>query len=214
MFATLIKASLLATIAANSVLADFAVSQPEFTQCQEASFSWQKTKGPYNILITKDDEPCGDALADLGDFNGTVGKWKVALPAGSKVQLSIEDADGEEAWTEVITVKGSDDASCVPSRLAVASSSSVASASASASTSSTEASASDAPVAVAGTTLVVPAAIGSTTVSAGAGPTPVGAANAGSDPFSRASNSAPALHNTNLPIMIVAAFSAYFALSL
>ncbi|KAF9490378.1 hypothetical protein BDN71DRAFT_1484518 [Pleurotus eryngii] len=199
MFNTLLTVSLLATLSIQGVFADFAVSQPEFTQCQEAKFSWQKTKGPYNILITRASDPCGDALADLGDFDSTNGAWKVALPAGIKVQLSIEDADGEEAWTETITVKGSDDASCVPpALLALGSSSAVSSSAASTSTG-----------------LVVPAATQTTVATSSVAPTPVGAANAGSDPFSKAAqNSASAFHTTSISAMVVSAVLAGLVLSL
>ncbi|KAG9224660.1 hypothetical protein PLEOSDRAFT_1113794 [Pleurotus ostreatus PC15] len=212
MFNTLITVSLLASLSIQGVFADFAVSQPEFTQCQEAKFSWQKTKGPYNILITKASDPCGDALADLGDFDSTTGAWKVALPAGIKVQLSIEDVDGEEAWTETITVKGSNDASCVPpALLALGSSSAVSSGAASTSTGSSSVPA----IAVGGTTLVVPAATQTTVATSSVAPTPVGAANAGSDPFSKAAqNSASAFHTTSISAMVVSAVLGGLVLSL
>lgn len=37
--------------------------------------------------------------ADLGDHNSTSLSWNVTLPAGWNVVISIEDADGEEAWS-------------------------------------------------------------------------------------------------------------------
>ncbi|GLB40311.1 hypothetical protein LshimejAT787_0801820 [Lyophyllum shimeji] len=113
MFSTLFTLALLAAPA----LADFAVSTPTLTQCKDAKISWETTKGPYNIIAVPAENPCGDALADLGDHDGTSITWKAALPAGVKVQLSVEDANGDEAWSGIITVQNSDDASCVPANL-------------------------------------------------------------------------------------------------
>lgn len=41
--------------------------------------------------------------ADLGDHTTTTLTWKAALPAGTKVQLSLEDANGDEAWSGTVS---------------------------------------------------------------------------------------------------------------
>ncbi|KAL0954514.1 hypothetical protein HGRIS_003481 [Hohenbuehelia grisea] len=202
MFATLITAATLASVAVSGVLADFAVSQPEFTQCQEAKFSWEGAKPPYSIFIVTPDDFCGEPIVDIGDHDKTVKNWTVALPAGLKVQLSLQDSNGEEGWSEPITVKPSNDASCVPAALLKKVES--------ATPSSTPSSAESADPAR--TTLVVPAET-SVSVASGPAPTPVGAANAGSNPLGK-SNGAPALHQASTPVMIMTAIAAFAMFSL
>jgi hypothetical protein len=115
MFATL----LIATLFIASALADFTVQTPTFTQCQNAKISWDDTNAsPYNVIIVPSKEPCGKPLADLGDFHSSGPTWTVALPGGSKVVISVEDANGDEGWSKTITVQGSNDTSCLPNNSA------------------------------------------------------------------------------------------------
>lgn len=107
MYPTFLSAALFFVFATNVVLADFAVSNPEITACegQEVKVSWQPSKSPYNLIVVSADDPCGDALIDAGDFHQTFASFKVdKLEAGQKVQVSLEDADGEEGWSDIITV--------------------------------------------------------------------------------------------------------------
>ncbi len=39
---------------------------------------------------------------DLGDHDGTTMTYSVALPAGQKVLLSLQDANGDEAWSQEV----------------------------------------------------------------------------------------------------------------
>ncbi|KAL9714384.1 hypothetical protein Ac2012v2_002696 [Leucoagaricus gongylophorus] len=107
MYPTFLSAAFFFVFAINVVLADFAVSNPEITACkgQEVKVSWQPSKSPYNLIVVSADDPCGDALIDAGDFHQTFASFKVdKLEAGQKVQVSLEDADGEEGWSDIITV--------------------------------------------------------------------------------------------------------------
>lgn len=68
---------------------------------------------PYN-------DPCGDAVAEVGVTPNNFKTWNVTAPAGAKVQVLVEDSDANEAWTGIITVGASDDSSCVdPNAVAV-----------------------------------------------------------------------------------------------
>ncbi|KAI0250248.1 hypothetical protein BJV78DRAFT_600444 [Lactifluus subvellereus] len=113
MFATLIFATLLSFLTARAV-AGFNVVTPKFTQCAPAHFNWDNTAGPYNIIIANSSDPCGDSVADLGDHNDNSATWNVTVPAGWTVVISIEDSQGDEAWSGPITVQHSDDNSCLP----------------------------------------------------------------------------------------------------
>ncbi|KAF5382118.1 hypothetical protein D9615_004456 [Tricholomella constricta] len=201
MFSTLFTIALLAAPA----FADFTVSTPTLTQCKDVKISWQATKGPYNIIAVPSENPCGDALADLGDHTGTSIVWKAALPAGTKVQLSVEDADGDEAWSGSITVQKSDDASCIPADLVKPDSDSKPNNLVPSS------------VAGSGSTVVVTP---TTTVQAvvpqttGAAPSAVGAAgNAGANPLG-IGNGALTMRQASTPVMVLGALAAVLAISL
>ena len=40
---------------------------------------------------------------DLGDIQATLTNWKVNLPAGTEVVLSVIDAKDQEAWSKKVT---------------------------------------------------------------------------------------------------------------
>jgi len=199
MFSTLLKLALLAA----PVLADFAINSPQLTQCKDAKISWEGTKGPYNLIVVNSTDPCGDSVADLGDHDDTQITWKVALPGNYKVQLSLEDANGDEAWSSIIEVEHSDDTSCLPASLKAA-----------VVTDKTPTGSS--PQAASGSTVVVTPTLtvgvsGST--SSDASPSAVGAANAGANPLGLG-NGAPTLRQASTPVMVLGAFAAVLVASL
>jgi len=104
MFATLFSVALFALPA----LADFTIQTPkDLEACTPAKFSWSGGKAPYDLVIVASDAPCGDILADLGGgHKGTSFTWSnVTLPddmVGKNVSLSLQDADGDEAWSDGI----------------------------------------------------------------------------------------------------------------
>ncbi|KAG6856884.1 hypothetical protein H0H87_012464 [Tephrocybe sp. NHM501043] len=198
MFSTLLSLALLAAPA----LADFAISTPSFVQCQKAAISWDPTNGPYNLIVVAAEDPCGDALFDLGDHDGTSIHWEVALPAGAKVQLSAEDVNGDEAWSGVITVEKSDDASCVPNSVK-----DLVSTSSSHAASSTTKSASGSTVVITPTTTVAAAETSGTDDTT---PSAVGAA--ANSPLGLGNGASSVRQST--PIVLLGALAAVLAFSL
>jgi len=185
MFATFLTVALFVALAIQGAIAEFTISTPTLTQCQDSKISWQSTKGPYNLIVVKSDDPCGDPVVDLGNHDGTSMTWKATLPAGLKVELSLEDASGDEAWSGVITVADSGDASCVSTNLVKP----------------------DNTTPSDPTTLTV-----SSTATPSSTVAPVGAANAGSNPFS--STGAATQRYISTPVMALSALSAIIALAL
>ncbi|OAX37294.1 hypothetical protein K503DRAFT_857447 [Rhizopogon vinicolor AM-OR11-026] len=163
MFTTLFSATLFVALAVQGAFADFTIDTPSFVQCTDAQITWTQSVAPYNLLIVPADDVCGDALADLGDQTGLSTTYTVALASGTQVVLSLEDADGNEAWSGTVTVASSSDSSCL--------------------TAST-------PTTYSGTTLSLAntAAAASPTTSTFS---PAGAANAGLDPTSGAMSIRP-----------------------
>jgi hypothetical protein len=117
MYTTLISAALFSLFAGGAVYADtspdFSVQTPVFTQCALAQFSWDQSSAPYNVILVNSSDPCGEEVANLGDFNGTNLSWTVDLPANWSLMISIEDDNGDEAWSGAITIQPSNDTSCL-----------------------------------------------------------------------------------------------------
>jgi len=114
MYSTLFTTTLVFALAALRVRADFKVTTVELTQCKPANLTWAQTDGPYNVIIVPSSNPCGDPLVDLGDKDSNKFEWpKVNITAGTKVMISVLDDKDDEGWSSVITVKSSDDSSCL-----------------------------------------------------------------------------------------------------
>jgi len=141
MFAsTFISIALFASVI-HGVVGEFIIDTPtSVKQCSAVKLTWnEEGKAPFNLVAVASADPCGEVLSDLGDHNDNSITWTPSLPAGSKIMLSLEDADGEEAWTGEITIgEGSDDclSSSVKSKSSTATSTSASSKSTSTSVSS------------------------------------------------------------------------------
>ncbi|KDQ57156.1 hypothetical protein JAAARDRAFT_157271 [Jaapia argillacea MUCL 33604] len=204
MFATLISTTFFFALAIQAVVADFTIDTPTFTQCQKSQVTWQDTgAGPYNLVVVPGSDPCGDVLADLGDHAGTSMTWLVNLAAGTSVELSLEDASGNEAWSGVITIGSSSDSSCLPAAASSASSSSVAGGGAITPSGDSI---------VTPTTLVVPGTTTAADTSSTGNAVPVGAANAGINPLGEKSSGALALRSLNTPVLVASALGVLYAL--
>ncbi|KAN0107532.1 hypothetical protein V8E52_010050 [Russula decolorans] len=120
MFISFFTTALLTLFSSPVVRAGFSVQTPAFTQCAPVTLSWDNTSGPYDILIANQSNQCGYAVADLGQVTNNSFTWNVTLPAYWTVQISIEDANFDEGWSQAIQVQPSNDhdVSCLPPALA------------------------------------------------------------------------------------------------
>jgi hypothetical protein len=123
MFATLLTLALFAAPTLKGVAA-FSINTPELVQCGSAHITWDASKGPYNLIVVDSADPCGPVIGDLGDHNSTSITWKVDIATGKSVMFSLEDADGEEAWSGIMKVAASTDASCLDNAAAASGSAS------------------------------------------------------------------------------------------
>ncbi|KAH9481415.1 hypothetical protein JR316_0005941 [Psilocybe cubensis] len=190
MFSTLLTVALFVAPAIQGVFADFAINSPNLVQCKTSRISWEPTKAPYNLIIVKASDPCGDALVDLGDFNKTFLDWPAKIKAGTVVQLSLVDANDQEAWSKNITVGASTDASCLSTNLAGSASSSVK------------------PSATPASSSIASGTDSSDSSSTGLA-APVGAANAGTNPFS---SGAISTSQATTPLLALAGLVAAFTM--
>jgi len=115
MFSTLVTCTFLLTLVLVGVQADLTIFTPELVQCKDVLVTWTSTAPSYNLIVVPEDNPCDAIVKDLGDHDGTSMTWKVDIPKYSNVMFSLVDALGEEAWSGTMTVKDSDDASCLSS---------------------------------------------------------------------------------------------------
>ncbi|GBE87983.1 predicted protein [Sparassis crispa] len=211
MFATLITVALFSTLTIQGAQAQgLSIDTPTIAQCQAVTVTWTSTNNPpYNLVVVNSDDPCGDAIDDLGDYNGLATNWTVNVPAGMSVTFSLMDSQGDEAWSGDMVVGQSDDASCLSAN------SSVSSASSGSSSASVDSSAIPA-AAEAKTTLYVspsfaePTASSHSASASSSAAVPVGAANAGTNPTNSAGYS---MREYSAPIMVLSAIAA-IALSL
>ncbi|KIL67522.1 hypothetical protein M378DRAFT_73290 [Amanita muscaria Koide BX008] len=114
MYNTLFFAALFAATAVSGVFAAFSIDTPTFTQCQPATLSWSQGQGPYRLVIVDSKDPCGDVILDLGEFKETSISWTVQLPVHAAISLYIEDSGTQDAWSGSINVLASNDQTCIP----------------------------------------------------------------------------------------------------
>jgi hypothetical protein len=200
MYSTFLSVALFAAPA----FAAFAINSPALKQCDTSRISWEPRNPPYNLIVVPASNRCGDALVEIGDFNNTSVTWKTNIAAGTQVILSLVDADDEEAWSNEITIAASDDDSCLPGRSGA---------------SSTPAAPSSTPSPSAGSTTPNNTGSGTSGSSTGSGSgddsgnlVPVGAANAGTNPFG--TSGAITARQASAPAIAITALAAVFALTL
>ncbi|KAF8638338.1 hypothetical protein AX17_002358 [Amanita inopinata Kibby_2008] len=231
MYTTLISVALLFATAVTSVVAEMTMPTPQLTQCKPAQISWSPATGPYHLVVVSANDPCGDPILDLGEFDKHSTEWTVQLPAGVTVELYVEDSTTNDAWSGKIVVGHSDDQSCLPQHVrqyfniqpATSSHSpsathsdtvphSLAVAHPSIATHSLTALSSPSvlPV-VQGTTPVASLAKSTTVVTQETGIVPVGAANAGNNPFS---NGALTMRQASTSVATMCALLAALAFAL
>jgi hypothetical protein len=107
-------ASLAVLALAIGVRADLVISTPSSaTQCQPVTFQISgSTSGPYYAFVVDASNPCGDALAEIDNIQGTSFTWSPTVAAGETVAIALEANDGTEAWSGSFTV-GAGDSSCI-----------------------------------------------------------------------------------------------------
>jgi len=114
MFATFVTVALFMLPVFHRVVADITIYTPTVNQCEDVVLNWEPSTGPYNILVVKASDVCGDALFDLGDHTTNHITWtKAPVPAGSQIVFTVQDATEDEGWTGTVTVGPGSDSSCL-----------------------------------------------------------------------------------------------------
>ncbi|KAG7451257.1 uncharacterized protein BT62DRAFT_410134 [Guyanagaster necrorhizus] len=115
MFSTFLTFALVLNSIFNGVLADFTVYAPSAVpQCGLLSISWDSTAMPIDAVLVNPQDPCGNSIQDFGSNNwGNSLNATVIISAGTSIQVSLVDSNDDEAWSGVITVTESGDASCL-----------------------------------------------------------------------------------------------------
>jgi len=194
MYSTLITA---VALFAAPAFAAFAINSPDLKQCETSRISWEKTEGPYNLIVVDAADPCGEPLIEVGDFENSSIQWKAVLPAGTIVQLSVADKNDDEAWSANITIAASNDASCLPGAPAAQ---------------GTTGNTAETPK-TGSTTGTTTGTTTDTTGDDGSDIAPVGAANAGTNALLGGKNAAVA-HSVSTPFMALSAIAAIAAIAL
>ncbi|EIM92023.1 uncharacterized protein STEHIDRAFT_164389 [Stereum hirsutum FP-91666 SS1] len=109
----------LGTLAALGLLAFFRIGQfavhtpASISQCKPATITWSGGSEPFVAHITRGGTPKAAPLEYLGPQNGHSLTWTPNFAAGSSIAIVIKDANGNAAASAPMTVKESDDYSCL-----------------------------------------------------------------------------------------------------
>jgi len=121
MFSSFVRAFFIAALAARHVIAeDLTLSTPTLTQCQKTSITWTGGDANFLVSVVPASDPCADSIVDIPQTGQNSLEWTAVIPAGSKVELMVEDSTGAESWSGVITVGASNDTSCIDQKAAQA----------------------------------------------------------------------------------------------
>jgi len=113
MLSNIIPLAIAFSVARVAAAAELSLLTPAFTQCQESKIEWSGGDAKYAVFMVPYNDPCGDAVKEWPHTSKNIFHYNVSVPAGSKVQLLVEDSNGDEAWSGVIEVGKSDDDSCL-----------------------------------------------------------------------------------------------------
>ncbi|KIL67593.1 hypothetical protein M378DRAFT_191606 [Amanita muscaria Koide BX008] len=102
-------------LAAASVYAQsFTINTPSnVVVCQPLLIQWSGGTAPYFLSVLPGNSPSGQALESLGTFNGTSFSWKVNIAAGTSIDLTLRDSNGNLAQSAAVTINPGSDTSCV-----------------------------------------------------------------------------------------------------
>ncbi|CCO31731.1 hypothetical protein RSOLAG1IB_01747 [Rhizoctonia solani AG-1 IB] len=87
----------------------------ELTQCGTIEIKWSGKNVPFIFSVLPSCESNSeDPLMEFTGINGTSYKWTVNLPASTgAIAFAITDNKGNEAYTDEVVIKKSDDVSCL-----------------------------------------------------------------------------------------------------
>jgi len=84
--------------------------------CQSYTFDISGDSGPYYGFIVSGENPCGDALKEIGQITGNSYTWKVdvSIPAGSTVMLAVENDSDVDGYSGKMSIQGSNTTCVTP----------------------------------------------------------------------------------------------------
>ncbi|KAH7341441.1 hypothetical protein B0J17DRAFT_646561 [Rhizoctonia solani] len=87
----------------------------ELTQCGTAEIKWSGKNSPFILSVLPSCESDSeDPLMEFTGVNTTSYKWTVNLPSSTgSIAFAVTDRDGNEAYTDEVVIKKSDDVACL-----------------------------------------------------------------------------------------------------
>ncbi|CAE6425602.1 unnamed protein product [Rhizoctonia solani] len=87
----------------------------ELTQCGTVEIKWSGKKSPFILSVLPSCESDSeDPLLEFTGLSGTSYKWTVNLPSSTgSIAFAITDGDGNEAYSEEVVIKQSDNTACL-----------------------------------------------------------------------------------------------------
>ncbi|KAI0787943.1 hypothetical protein C8Q74DRAFT_1366741 [Fomes fomentarius] len=82
-------------------------------QCEPVQFTWQGGAPPYYLSLVPGGQPAATAYRQFPVQSDNSYTWKVDLPQGTTFTSELKDSTGAQAFSDVQTVQGGPDSSCV-----------------------------------------------------------------------------------------------------
>ncbi|CAE6531296.1 unnamed protein product [Rhizoctonia solani] len=106
---------LFAAAAALSVSGLSITTPAELTQCGTVEIKWSGKNSPFILSVLPSCESDSeDPLMEFTNVNATSYKWTINLPSSTgTIAFGITDRDGNEAYTDEVTIKQGNNAACL-----------------------------------------------------------------------------------------------------
>ncbi|KAF7332053.1 PRMT5-domain-containing protein [Mycena kentingensis (nom. inval.)] len=83
-------------------------SASALTACQPISLTWQDGTAPYFPSIIPGGNPAGTALKTFDTTSDTSLTWTVDIAPGTSITVALKDSTGTIAYSDAVTIGGSD----------------------------------------------------------------------------------------------------------
>ncbi|KAF8807030.1 hypothetical protein BYT27DRAFT_7190743 [Phlegmacium glaucopus] len=82
-------------------------------QCQPQLISWADGTPPYYLSVIPGGQPGAAPLKTFETQSGNQLTWKVDLRGGTAITMSVKDATGTVAYSDIVTIQQGSDSSCL-----------------------------------------------------------------------------------------------------
>ncbi|KAG9314882.1 hypothetical protein JVU11DRAFT_3984 [Chiua virens] len=105
-----------ALIAAVPAALGLTVNTPgNVVECQPTQISWSGGTGPFYLSLEPAGQTSATPLMTFPTQNGNSYTWTVNVATGTSFTIALKDSTGSQAFSDIVTVQGGSDTSCLSS---------------------------------------------------------------------------------------------------